>query len=700
MGRWIGWSLVAGVVLASAAAYGYSGLRWRTEALVLKVTGQMPDLSWADVWPLLGPNSGVWPVTIATDRNPHWAVVAPPATAEDVAAGRRVFEQRCVTCHGPGLSGGAAPDLTTGVFRYGTSDWALFRNLRHGIVALPSHPRGLPVDATWQVIAFIRSAVLDANPYHLRREGAPVVDRDDVRAVTTSELAAAPGAGAEWLVHSGSYAGHRHSPLREIDPSNVGRLRLKWMRQLPGPGPSLLTPLVVGDTMFVTTPTGTVQALDTVSGAVRWERVLEVAIPDAARSVDGVGTRGPAVLEHSLFVPTFDGQLYALDTRSGRTLWRVRVVDSEIGYSLVGAPLVAGGRVIVGVAGGDRGVRGFLDAYAAGDGGRLWRFDTVPGPGEPGHETWGDSDAWQRGGGVTPVTGTYDPELGLVFWGVGAPSPPFQGERRPGDNLYTSSVIALEAATGRLRWHYQLNPHDERDWGGTVVPVLADLAAPESERAVLHLAAKNGFFYTLDRATGRLRQAVPFARQTWNEGFDDAGRPRELDGTRPTPGGTLVYPGHAGATGAAPPSYDPARRLFFLLTKDGYANILYKSYRIEWPDGAVWGGRAGQPFGIAVPTELRAIDVHTGTIRWRHRFPGTMYSGPGSGGVLSTASGLVFAADKQRFSAIDSASGIELWHFETGGAVDAAPVSYLRGGIQQIALVAGGVVVTFSLDGR
>lgn len=693
--------MLVAVGLVGVAAYRIPSLKWRMQTVGLKLTGQMPDLAWSDVLPLLAPRGGVWPATIAVDRNPHWAIMAPPSTPEDVEAGRSLFLQQCAGCHGVSASGGSAPGLASGVFRHGTSDWALFRNLRHGIPGVSAHPTSLDIEQTWEVIAFIRAAVLEANPYRTLADEAPEPAAWPVREVTTADLDAAPGTGAEWLTYSGSSDGHRHSPLREINPQNVTRLRLKWMRQLPGDESSLLTPLVVGDTMFVTMPSGEVQALDTASGDVRWVHTGRAPIPANAKSVDGVGSRGPAVLGHTLYAPTFDGQLQALDTRTGKLVWRVRVADSAAGYSLVGAPLVAGEAVIVGVAGTDRGVRGYLDAYAADDGRRLWRFYTVPGPGERGHETWGGTDAWRRGGGVTPVTGSYDPASGLVFWGVGTPAPPLQGDVRPGDNLYTSSVVAIEATTGRLRWHYQLNPHDERDWGATILPVLGTRRAPGGEeQQVVYLAAKNGFFYALDRTTGRMLSATPFARQTWNKGFESDGRPVEIDGSRPSAGGTLVYPGHGGAAGESAPSYDEARSLFFVLVRDGYANVFFKSRRLSWPDGAFWGGRAGQVFGTTVPTEVLAIDTTTAAIRWRYRFPGTMYSGPGWGGLLSTASGVVFAADKERLSAVDSLSGAELWHFDVGGAIDAAPISYSSDGFHQVTLVAERVVLTFSVDGR
>ena len=687
--------LVAGLLILAAA--GLASLRvpalaWRTRTLALKVAGRMPDLSWSDMFRLIRPGSGVWPENLPDVGNPHWAVTAPASSSDDLTAGERLFAERCAGCHASGGEGGT---LDSGVFRYGTSDWALFRHLRFGIDELPAHDVRLEPEQAWQVIAYLRSRIAEGNPYTGADEGD--TDALAVPPVTSASLTGAEAAGAQWLSHAGSVDGRRHSSLDRITPANVGRLRLQWMRQLPLTAPGMLTPLVVGGTMFVSLPDGTTFALDATSGRPLWSSGAKGTVPERALSVDGAGTGGPAVLDFSLFVPTIDGQLYALDTRTGKTRWHVRVADPADGYTIVAAPLVAGEAVVVGVAGTDRGVRGYLDAYAADDGRRLWRFYTVPGPGEPGHDTWGEGSTWRRGGGVTPVIGSYDPSTGLLFWGVGAPSPPLQGSGRPGDNLYTSSIVAIEASTGRLRWHYQLNPHDERDWGATFVPVLGDGGAG-TERPVVYAAARNGFFYVIDRETGRMLRATPFARQTWNRGFDETGRPLEIEGRRPTPGGTLVYPGHAGAAGAASPAFDPALRQFLVLTNDGYGSILYKSERPDWPDGAVWGGRAGRVAGTPVRRELLAIDVDTGEIRWRTDFPGTMYTGPGRGGVLSTAGGVIFAADKERLMAVDSSSGVPLWHFDAGGAIDAAPVSYLGGGLQYVAVVADRTLLAFALD--
>ncbi|ODS52465.1 MAG: hypothetical protein ABS36_17445 [Acidobacteria bacterium SCN 69-37] len=516
--------------------------------------------------------------------------------------------------------------------------------------------------------------------------------------MTFTDLRQARASG-EWLTFSGTYDGQRHSALTTIDRTTAERLRLAWMVQLPGGDePLAVTPLVVGGTMFVNLPLGDVYAIDVLSGDVLWRTMRTDAPALTATAVEGRINQGMAVLGDTLFVTTLDAHLIALDIRTGARRWTVSVAEAQggSGYAIVGAPLAVDGRIVVGVAGGDRGIRGFLAAYAPDDGRRLWRFETIPADGEDGHDTWGTTDGWRRGGGLTPITGSYDPETGLIYWGVGNPSPAFNGDARPGDNLYTSSLVAIDAASGQLRWHYQFVPHDEWEYGVTHVPVLSTDVSPGGQSSrLVQLASRNGFFYTLNRDTGAFLRATPFARQTWNDGFDAVGRPRIRPRARPVSGGTFTTPGHAGATSWWPPSYDASTGTFFVLTRDGYANTFYKDRRLTWPDGAFWGGRAAGVPGVAIVTEVRAIDAATGDLRWRYRFPGTVVGS--AGGLLSTAGGIVFAGEKARFVALDARSGHELWNFHTGGIVVAAPVTYAREARQFVTIVAGRAVLTFSL---
>jgi alcohol dehydrogenase (cytochrome c) len=548
--------------------------------------------------------------------------------------------------------------------------------------------------SVWQVITYLHSESLAGNPFR-RTVDAPA--RLAVRAITPEDLALASAGAPDWLTYSGAYNGQRQSPLEQINRNNVAALKLGWIFQFQtDEGPVNDTPLVADGVMFVNLPDGRVWALDGATGETLWTHPGRSTPRDFVRPVEGLQGRGMAVLGTTLYVPTADAHLLAIDSRNGEVLWDVAVADYKAGYSITGAPLALREQIVVGVAGSDRGVQGFLDAYSPIDGKRIWRFNTVPGPNEPGHETWGTSDLWRRGGGLTATTGSYDPALDLVYWGVGNPSPAFQAADRPGDNLYTSSVIALEARTGHLRWYFQLMPRDVHDWGAMHTPVLVDEAAAGTTRRLLLLASRNGFLYKLERANGKFISAAPFAHQSWNGGFAADGRPIELPNSHPTLEGTVVYPGHAGATGWVPPSYDPSVGLLFVSTRTGYANIFYKSNLLTWPDGSYWGGRAGPIQGVSGVTEIRAIDHASGAVRWTYRFPGRVnYAG---GGSMSTRGGLVFAGEKSRFVALDADSGRELWHFNTGETIDAAPITYRIAGHQFVSIVAGRALLTFALD--
>ena len=327
-----------------------------------------------------------------------------------------------------------------------------------------------------------------------------------------------------WLTYSGSYMSQRHSPLTQITTANVKDLELKWVFQARWLDYYQATPLVVDGIMY-TTQGNDVVALDAATGKIFW--IYPYAPAADVRLCCGRITRGLAILGDTLFLAAADAHLIAIDAKTGRPIWN-RIVASGFGYSMTTAPLVIKDKVIVGTAGGEFGIRGFIAAYDAATGTEAWRFNTVPSPGEPGHETWGSG--WEHGGGSIWVTGSYDPETNLTFWGVGNPGPDYNAETRPGDNLYTCSVVALDADTGKLRWHYQFTPADEFDWDAVQIPVLADISWKGQPRKVMLWANRNGFFYVLDRRTGEFLQATPIAKQNWNAGFDN-GRPIRAPGS-------------------------------------------------------------------------------------------------------------------------------------------------------------------------
>ncbi|MEO7650024.1 MAG: PQQ-binding-like beta-propeller repeat protein, partial [Bryobacteraceae bacterium] len=338
-----------------------------------------------------------------------------------------------------------------------------------------------------------------------------------------------------WLTYSGNYQGHRFSPLTQLTPANVKDLRVKWAYQFSTTRIQV-SPIVVDGVMYVSGP-NTAAALDLRTGRELWS--WNRPIPDDYQSLGFFRTnRGPAILDDTLFVATLDCYLVALDSKSGIERWKVKVEEYKPGYSMTLAPLAIRGKVLVGVSGGEAGIRGFVDAYDAKSGKRAWRFYTIPGPGEPGHESWGN-DAWKTGGGSTWVTGSYDPEANLVYWGVGNPGPDWNGDVRPGDNLYTCSLVALDGDTGALRWHFQFTPHDTHDWDATHVPVIFDAEVRGRKRKLIANANRNAFYYVLDRTTGEFLTGSAYAKQTWAKGLDDRGRPMVIPGTEPSEAGTL-----------------------------------------------------------------------------------------------------------------------------------------------------------------
>jgi alcohol dehydrogenase (cytochrome c) len=398
--------------------------------------------------------------------------------------------------------------------------------------------------------------------------------------------------------------------------------------------------------------------------------------------------RGFAILGDRLFMVTLDAHLLALDRRSGTVLWDVVLADYKLGYAATLAPLVIGERVIVGNSGGEYATRGFLDAYDPATGRRLWRLHTIPGAGESGSETWPDADSMTRGGGATWMTGSYDPELGLLYWGTGNPNPDYYGAERRGDNLFTNSLLALDPATGTLRWHYQFTPHDTHDWDANHVPVLAEIVIGGAPRRVVMVANRNGFFYVLDRATGELLLGKPFTATTWAREIGADGRPIVLN----EDGSKGCLPDQWGGTNFMPPSFDPRLGLFFVTARETCAAYVPQPPQVVpgqlSTGGVVWVDRDGEHGA------LRALDAATGEQRWEFRYPT-----PTLAGVMSTASGLVFAGDNEgNFIAFDSATGEHLWHYQTGAPIwGAAAMTYELDGRQHVLIPSGGTLVAFAL---
>jgi len=500
-------------------------------------------------------------------------------------------------------------------------------------------------------------------------------------------------AGAEpgsWLTYSGRYDGQRFSPLDQITAANVAKLRPAWVYQTQDLNKFEVSPLVVDGVMYISEPPNRASALDARTGRPLWQ--YNRYVPNDVRPCCGRVNRGLAILGETLYMGTLDSHLVALDARTGKLRWAVPVADYRLGYSITVAPLVVKDKVIVGVAGGEYGIRGFIDAYDAATGRRDWRFYTAAGSGEFGVETWA-GESWKTGGAATWITGSFDPELNLIYWGTGNPGPDYNGDDREGDNLFANSVVALDASTGQRKWHFQFTPHDVHDWDSNHVPVLFDDNIRGSARKLIAMANRNAFYYVLDRATGEFIAGVPYARQTWAKGLDDKGRPIRLPNTLPTKEGAVVYPGLHGGTNWFSPTYSPLTKLFYVAARE--EGTLFFKEKADYQPGRWFsaGGIRGLP-GIEPSGAIRALESTTGKLAWE--FP---LRSPPWAGLMSTAGGLVFGGSSEGWlMALDASSGKLLWRFHCGAPIFAAPNSYLDQGKQHVAVAAGNALFTFALD--
>ena len=493
-----------------------------------------------------------------------------------------------------------------------------------------------------------------------------------------------------WVTFSGDYSGQRHSPLTQIAPANAHQLAAQWTFQTGtvtrGRGFES-TPLAWDGVLYVTGSNNFAWALDGRTGRPFWQYRRDLPA-DLTYGSSAPVNRGFGMLGDRLFMVTLDAHLLAFDRATGSVLWDVVLADYKVGYAATLAPLVVDGKVIVGISGGEYATRGFIDAYDPSSGTRLWRHYTVPAAGEPGSDSWpAGTDAIARGGGATWMTGSYDPALQTLYWATGNPNPDYNGVDRPGDNLYTNSLLALDPATGARRWHFQFTPHDTHDWDSNHVPVLADLRVGGALRKVVMVGNRNGFFYVLDRVTGKLILGKPFTATTWARDLDADGRPIVLnDGQRE------CVPDQWGGTNFMPPSFDAALGLFFLTARETCATYQPQAQKLVRGESS-FGGVVKRDSDKASGA-LRAIDAATGERRWE--FP---YPSPSMAGVLSTAAGVVFAGDNEgNFMAFASTTGQNLWHYQTGSPIwGAAPMTYMLDGRQQVLIASGTTLTAFAL---
>lgn len=535
--------------------------------------------------------------------------------------------------------------------------------------------------------------------------------------VTSDRLLRASSEPQNWLTYSGGYFSQRYSLLRQIDTGNAKNLEQKWMYQSTVIGNWQSTPLVVDGIMYVTQRPNDVVALDAKTGRVFWIYRHNTA-PDQ-KACCGANNRGVAILGDTLFMGTLDARLVAINAKTGRARWTAEVANYKAGYSLTMAPLIVKGKVLIGVGGGEYGIRGFIAAYSAQTGKEIWRFYTIPGPGEPGHETWEpcppnpttycDPEAWKHGGGSIWLTPSYDSELNLTYWGVGNAGPDWNPAQRPGDNLYTNSIVALDADTGKLRWHFQFTPHDAYDYDSVQVPVLADVVWSGAPTKVVLWANRNGFFYVLERATGKFLLGRPFVKVNWASHLDDSGRPVQT----PQGPGMPTWPGNQGGTNWYPPSYNPRTGLIYFSAWEDYATM-FGSTPVRYQEGLNFGGGNNRSYGPvpnapAVPVLRRgpinnwteavangavmAVDPLTGTQKWKFDMTDVSDSG-----ILTTASDVLFTGGREGyFQALDARNGALLWKTNLGGQIVTGPMTYEVDGKQYVATIAGQVLIAFGL---
>jgi alcohol dehydrogenase (cytochrome c) len=509
-----------------------------------------------------------------------------------------------------------------------------------------------------------------------------------------------------WVTYNGTYLSQRYSLLDQINRSNVTNLESQWVLQNQVFGAWQSNPLVVDGIMYVTQRPNDVMAVDAKTGRVFW--LYRHTPSQEARVCCGANNRGVAILGNTLFMGTLDARLIAIDAKNGRPIWNVEVADVKLAYSVTMAPLVVKDKVIIGVGGGEFGIRGFVAAYDAGTGKEVWRTYTIPGPGEPGYDTWG-GDSAKVGGASVWVTGSYDPDLNLTYWGIGNPGPDWNPDQRPGDNLYSDSVIALDADTGQLKWHFQFTPNDAYDYDSVQVPVLADLNWRGTPTKAMLWANRNGYFYVLDRTTGKFLAGTPFVKVNWSSGLDQNGRPIQT----PQPPGAPTWPGNQGATNWYPPAYSPRTGLFYVSAWENYATIYRKEEAKYEPGRTFLGGGftvltpvPGAPsVGIGRRSPINnwtdevgngsvmAIDPLSGQAKWKFRqFDVT------DSGMLTTASDLLFTGGREGyFLALDARTGDLLWKASLGGQIVMAPITFQVDGKQYISVISGHTLVTFAL---
>jgi alcohol dehydrogenase (cytochrome c) len=681
------------VALSGAALFAVPDLRWRSALGARKLLGLLPDLTWTDVIDITRPSLGFRVRSLVRHGDSYAVIHDPILSAADLVHGGDVFLHTCERCHGPEAKGGLGPPLVGRTFNHGDSDWAVYRTITRGVPGTPMQGGLVARGDVWPVIGYLRS--LGDRTGSQRSDAADPTSASlgEAPDTTYQKLLESSGQLGEWELPGGSYNGQRFAPDMQVNTGNVAHLAVRWLHQFPSTAaPSEATPVVVGDYLFVSRPPLNVDALDARTGHRVWH--YERPIAPGFRVCCVATNRGVAVLGRRVYLGTLDAHLIALDATTGALEWDQVVANYKEGYSITSAALPIGDLIITGVAGGEFPTRGAISAFDAATGKLRWRFNTIPGPGERGHETW-SGDSWKTGGGATWGTGVFDPELGLLYWGTGTAAPDFNAALRPGDNLYANSLLALDAKTGSLVWYFQFLPGDDHDWDSIQTPALIDVQENGKLQRLLAVANRGGFFYVLDRRDGHFVRGGPFARQTWALGLSPTGRPIKAPNSALSPEGTFLYPSVNGATNWWPSAFSPATNLYYVNVEEG-GGLFFTSEHTDSNDGFFIGGSAS--YGNSFRDLVRAIDPLTAKVRWE-RQNAVVTTAP-RGGLLATGGGLLFGSDGKVLYALDAATGQELWSFDAGGHVAAPPMTFRSHGEQIIAVMAGQDLVAFALPPR
>jgi alcohol dehydrogenase (cytochrome c) len=639
------------------------------------------------------------------------------AAAQGPEAGRQVFVSRCAGCHGSDGNGG---ELGPAIARRAASrtDEDLTSLFRQGLPAagMPAFP-SLTGAETGDLIRYLRTLrpstgsgpvrtqvpltggglvnglILNQSAHDLQLLGD---DRTIHLFRKNGEAYRAVTSQSDWPSYNGQTSGSRYSPLTQITTSNVSRLVPKWIFSLPNSSRLQVTPVVVNGVMYVTSA-NECYALDAGAGREIWHYQRPRTKGLVGNAAGGVN-RGVGVAGDRLFMVTDHAHVIALNRFTGALLWETEMADWHQNYNATGAPLPIGNLVVTGSSGGDEGVRGFVAAFDQATGKEVWRFWTVPRPGEPKAETWRGKGI-EHPGATTWLTGTYDPALDTVYWPTGNPSPDLIGDDRGGDNLYSDSIVALDAKTGRLKWHFQFTPHDVWDYDAQETPALIDITWQNRPRQLLVQANRNGFFYVLDRTDGRFLLGKQYAKNvTWASGLTPEGRPLTVPNMEPSLEGKRVCPSLEGSSNWYSTSFNPATGLYYVQTNDKCG--VFTRTPMEWEAGkGFMGGSFKQAPDEPAQRVLRAIDIQTGRIVWELSQTGAVDSW---GGTLSTAGGIViFGEDSGSLMAADAASGKPLWSFQTSQLWKASPMTYMFDNSQYVAVAAGSNIIAFGLaDGR